>query len=58
MKLNVVPKSGCKVIYVNKATCEGMINVEGIATADIAPGYTRVNVTFQLAKVKPVKEDQ
>jgi hypothetical protein len=35
-----------------------MINVEEIATADIAPGYTRVNVTFQLAKVKPVKEDQ
>jgi len=27
-----------------------MINVEEIATADIAPGYTRVNVTFQLAK--------
>jgi len=57
MKLNVVQKSGCKVIYVNKASVR-MINVEEIATADIAPGYTRVNVTFQLAKVKPVKEDQ
>lgn len=55
MMLKVMLRGKCKPIYVNEATCIGMINVKGIQSSNLGPanvsgnGPTMVNISFQPA---------
>jgi hypothetical protein len=47
-----IRQTRCRAIYVNEATCVGMINVTGIKTSNLTPapdGSVRVIVSFQSA---------
>jgi hypothetical protein len=47
-----IPPSGCRAIYVNAATCVGMINVTGLKTSNVRPsanGSVIVDIYFKQA---------